>query len=160
MAQIIKSLSELNNAMDRYCKFAVDKMADVAKAKIEEFIRYYYEEYPSPEEYQRTWAFLNSVLKTEPKKVGNGWEVIVYIDTDYMYASTAYYEDGTPYRRERWSMLDTAKSANDGWHGYTVQIGDGIHFWDDAVEEIKEKQLISNAFVKFMKEKGLNVTYK
>lgn len=160
MAQVIKSLSQLNSAMDKYCKFAADKMADVAKAKIEEFIRYYYEEYPNPEQYQRTWAFLNSVLRTEPVKVGNTWEVVVYIDTSYMYASTAYDEDGNPYRRERWSMLDTAKSANEGWHGYTVQVGDGIHFWDDAMEEIKEKQLLTDAFVKFMNEKGLKITYK
>lgn len=146
MAQIIKNIAQLQSALDKYAAYAVDKMANEVKKKIEEFIKYYYQEY-TPEFYSRTWKFLNSVTRTEVYKKGNAWCAEVYIDT-----SIAYKND--------WTMEGTAIQANEGWHGWrhAVQVGDS-HFWDDAMEEIHSPEFI-NKFADFLRNKGLSVTIK
>lgn len=146
MAQIIKNISQLQNVMDKYAAYVTDKMADGVKRTIEEFIKFYYQEY-TPEFYSRTWEFLNSVVKTDVVKRGNSWCAEVYIDTSITY------DNG-------WTMRGTAEQANEGWHGWHhgVQVGDS-HFWDNAMEEIHSPEFI-NKFADFLRSKGLNVTIK
>lgn len=143
MSQIIKNISQLQNAMDKYAAYITDKMADGVKRTIEEFIKYYYQEY-TPEFYFRVWNFLNSVVKTNVYKNGNAWCAEVYIDTSITY------DNG-------WTMKGTTEYANKGLHG-NIKVGDS-HFWDDAMEEIHSPEFI-NRFVDFLKSKGLNVTIK
>lgn len=144
MAKIIKNINDLEKVLDKYIAFAVDKTADQVKQKIDEFIRYYYHEY-TPEQYQRVWNFLNSVIRTDVKKNGNTWSTKVYVDTSIKYDND-------------WTMEGTAIQANKGWHGWYhgVQIGDS-HFWDDAMEEIMSPEFI-NKFADFLRKGGLNVT--
>lgn len=146
MAQIIKSISQLQNALDKYAAYATDKMADEVKKKIEEFIKYYYQEY-TPEQYSRVWNFLNSVVKTDVYKRGDTWYSEVYIDTSITY-------------KNNWTMEGTAIQANNGLHGWhhPVQVGDS-HFWNDAIEEIHSPEFV-NKFVDFLRSKGLKVTIK
>lgn len=146
MAQIIRNIAQLQSALDKYAAYAVDKMADEVKKKIDEFIKYYYQEY-TPEIYQRTWKFLNSVTRTDVYKDGNAWCAEVYIDTSITY-------------KNDWTMEGTALQANEGWHGWyhAVQVGDS-HFWDDAMEEIHSPEFI-NKFADFLRSKGLKVTIK
>lgn len=143
MSKTIKNISQLQNAMDKYAVYITDKMADGVKRTIEEFIKFYYQEY-SPIFYNRTWEFLNSVVKTEAEKQGNTWYAKVYID------SSITYNNG-------WTMEETAEQANKGLHG-NVKVGDS-HFWDDAMEEIHSPEFI-NKFADFLRNKGLNVTIK
>ena len=146
MAQIIKSISQLQNALDKYAAYATDKMADEVKKKIEEFIKYYYQEY-TPEQYSRVWNFLNSVVKTDVYKRGDTWYSEVYIDTSITY-------------KNNWTMEGTAIQANNGLHGWyhPVQVGDS-HFWNDAIEEIHSPEFV-NKFADFLRSKGLKVTIK
>lgn len=146
MAQVIRNIAQLQNAMDKYAAYVTDKMANEVKTKIEEFIKYYYKEY-SPELYTRVWNFLNSVTRTDVYKKGNDWCAEVYIDTSITY-------------KNNWTMEGTAIQANKGWHGWyhAVQVGDS-HFWDDAMEEIHSPEFI-NKFAGFLKSKGLKVTIK
>lgn len=146
MAQIIRTIAQLQSALDKYAAYAVDKMSDEVKKKIEEFIKYYYQEY-TPEIYQRTWEFLNSVTKTEVYKKGNAWCAEIYIDTSIKY-------------KNNWTMEGTAEQANKGLHGsyHPVQVGDS-HFWDDAIEEVHSTRFI-NKFADFLKSKGLKVTIR
>lgn len=146
MSQIIKNISQLQNVMDKYAAYITDKMADGVKRTIEEFIKFYYQEY-SPEFYTRVWNFLNSVVRTDVVKKGNAWCAEVYIDTSITYDND-------------WTMQGTAEQANKGWHGWyhAVQVGDS-HFWDDAMEEIYSPEFM-NRFADFLRSKGLNVTIK
>ena len=84
MSQVIKSLAQLQRqamqVAEKQCYYLADKVADKVKENIEEFIKNYYKEF-SPVYYDRTWRLLNSVVKTKPKKIPNGYEVEVYIDT-------------------------------------------------------------------------------
>lgn len=146
MSQTIKNIAQLQSALDKYAAYITDKMADGVKTTIEEFIKYYYQEY-TPEFYNRVWEFLNSVVRTEAVKTGNTWCAKVYIDTSITY------DNG-------WTMEGTAEQANEGRHGWyhAVQVGDS-HFWDDAMEEIHSPEFI-NKFAEFLNSKGLNVTIK
>lgn len=143
MSTVIKNISQLQSVMDKYAAYITDKMADGVKRTIEEFIRYYYQEY-SPIFYDRTWEFLNSVVKTEAEKYGDTWYAKVYIDPSITY-------------NNGWTMEKTAEQANKGLHGNT-KVGDS-HFWDDAMEEIYSPEFI-NKFANFLRSKGLNVTIK
>lgn len=148
MAKVFKNIAQLQAAVDKYLYYAVDKVADEVQKKIEEFIKYYYQEF-SPEQYQRLYKFLNSVVATQPKKVDNGWQVEVYIDTSIKYPST--------WKGENWNMGNTAYFANMGRHGNT-KVGDQ-KFWDDAIEEIQSPEFL-NKFAEFLRAKGLNITIK
>lgn len=143
MSQIIKNVSQLQNAMDKYAAYITDKMADGVKRTIEEFIKFYYQEY-SPEFYSRIFNFLNSVVRTNTYKSGNAWCAEVYIDTSITYDND-------------WTMKGTVEYANEGLHG-NVKVGDS-KFWNDAMEEIYSEKFI-NRFADFLKSKGLNVTIK
>ncbi len=143
MSQTIKNISQLQNAMDKYAFYITDKLAEGVKNTIEEFIKFYYQEY-TPEFYSRVWNFLNSVVRTDVYKNGNAWCAEVYIDTSITYDND-------------WTMRGTTEYANEGLHG-NIKVGDS-HFWDDAMEEIHSPEFI-NRFADFLKSKGLNVTIK
>ncbi len=146
MSQTIKNISQLQKTMDKYAVYITDKMADGVKRTIEEFIKFYYQEY-SPEFYSRTWEFLNSVVRTDTVKKSNVWCTEVYIDTSIIY------DNG-------WNMEGTAEQANKGLHGWNhaVQVSD-MRFWDDAMDKIHSTEFI-NKFADFIRSKGLKVTIK
>ena len=72
MSQVMRNIAQLQNSLDRYATYITDKIADKIKITIEEFIKYYYKEY-TPEFYSRVWNFLNSVVRTDVKRIGNSW---------------------------------------------------------------------------------------
>ena len=146
MSQVMRNIAQLQNSLDRYATYITDKIADKIKITIEEFIKYYYKEY-TPEFYSRVWNFLNSVVRTDVKRIGNSCCAEIYIDT-----SITYYNG--------WTMEGTAKQANQGFHGYyhPVKVGD-MRFWCDALKEIHSKQFLDQ-FTYFFKTKGLTVTVK
>ena len=144
MSQTIRSIKDLTLATDKYIYYVVDKVGIMIKEKIDEFIRYYYNEY-DPYRYQRTYNFLNSCVKTTPRKIKGGYEVEVYIDTSITYSNG-------------WTMAQTANYANHSLHG-DIRVSD-MEFWDDAVEEINEGKILVGAFVQFMNDKGIKLIYK
>lgn len=141
-----KSLKAIN---DKYAEYACNKVAEMVKKKLDEFIRYYYHEY-SPEQYERTWSFLNSVVKTSAQKQGNTWVATVYIDTSIQYSS---YWNG-----EHWNMGNTAYFANEGQHGRYYNSGSS--FFDDAYNEIMNDEHLTSNLASFLKKNGINVTYE
>lgn len=151
----LKNIKDLEKSIDVYLKFSINKISSLVKQKIEEFIKLYYEEY-SPEYYMRTWTFLNSVCKTEAIKKGRVWEAVVYIDTSIIYNSTAYYQDGTPYKKQRWSVKGTAALAEKGLHG-NIHVANELHFWSDAVRDIINRKMIAQEFANFLKKNSINV---
>ena len=142
-----KGQIKLNN--DLYAKYACNQIAKLVKQKIEEFIREYYKEY-SPEQYKRTWAFLNSVVKTEAEQVGNKWVARVYIDTSIEYPS--YWGD------DHWDMGNTAYFANQSRHGNAVI--SNMKFFDNAYEEVLNNKHLTSSLAAFLAKQGIKVTYR
>ena len=153
MSQTIKSLSQLQKlamqTAEKQCYYLVDKVAEKVKGNIEEFIKEYYLEY-SPIYYERTWRLLNSVVKTKPKKIPNGYEVEIYIDTSIKYPST--------WRGKPWTMENTMYMANQGQHGRFH--GGYPHLWDEIYSDTYDSEEIIGQFRTFMQSKGINITIR
>ena len=113
------------------------------------FIKEYYREF-SPQYYDRTWRLLNSVVKTKPKKIKDGYEVEVYIDTSIEYPST--------WKGEPWTMENTMYMANKGQHGRFN--GGYPHLWDEAYNDTYDSEEIIGQFRAFMQSKGINITIR
>lgn len=154
MSQVIRSLAQLQKqamkAAEKQCYYLADKVADKVKANIDEFVKEYYKEYPHPKYYERTWRLLNSVVKTKPKRIRNGYEVEVYIDTSIEYSST--------WKGEPWTMANTMYMANQGMHGRYD--GGYPHLWDEAYSDTYDSEEIIGQFRTFMQSKGINVTIR
>ena len=61
----------------------VDELAERVYKTLNYFIQEYYNGY-DPKSYSHQYDFLRSVVKVEPKIVGNKVTASVFIDTDYM----------------------------------------------------------------------------
>lgn len=116
-----KNKASLWSAIEMKIGSALDKTADYVKSVIDGFIREYYHDYPDPKQYERTWQFLNSCVKSQVLKTSTGYEVEIYIDTDSL-----NYKDATGAEVATW--------ANKGLHG-SKELGSGeSKFWDQSME--------------------------
>ena len=149
MSQVIKTLAEMERMALKMAEKQCYYLADKVKKNIEEFIKEYYREY-SPKYYDRTWRLLNSVVKTKPKRIRNGYEVEVYIDTSIEYPSM--------WNGEHWNMGNTMYMANQGQHGRYD--GGYPHLWDEAYSDTYDSEEIIGQFRAFMQSKGINVTIR
>lgn len=147
--QFINKKNGLNVVQDKYAEYVCNRVTDLVKDKLYDFIKEYYQEY-SPEQYERTWKFLNSLVQTKAELVGNKWIATVYIDTSIQYSST--------WNGEHWDVGNTAYMANKGLHGNT-KVGDQKFFHNAYREILSDKHLTSSLF-SFIKKQGLSVKYK
>lgn len=115
---------------------------------IHKSIAEYYNEY-EPKKYERTYKFLNSLVKTKIVRTGNTLSCEVKIDEDYLeynYPYTGLFEPSYPHHYDgRFAQgIDVVNWANNkfpdddeagGTHGYTI-VGNSGGFWDRAMEDI------------------------
>jgi len=144
MAKYIRNMNELGKAMDKYLYDFTNKASDKVKELIDSFIMLYYNNY-SPLYYQRTYQFLDSCIRSDVIKEGNGYYVMIYIDT-----ANLDYEDATGEQVVNW--------ANQGLHG-GMDVGDKDKFWDDSIEMLNKGYLIK-LFGDYIKKNGFKVTIK
>lgn len=115
------SISQLEKYLIQKCKAAVSGTERKVFNAIEKCLVQYYGEF-TPEEYIRTKQLYNSLVKTEVKRVGNGFEAEVYFDL-----SKLNYEQGvmplrhTPehgrYGWATWTGENVLDTAMKGSHG-------------------------------------------
>jgi hypothetical protein len=74
-----KTEAELNRFLLDKCKKAVVNLENKVYAVIKSTLVQFYQEF-TPEAYIRTEQLLHSLVKSEVKKVGNGYEAEVYFD--------------------------------------------------------------------------------
>lgn len=144
MAIHVKNMKELNKALQPVMKGMVDKMAERVEQTLNYFLQEYYNSY-DPVYYRRSYDFLHSAVKVEPKVVGNKVVASVYIDTDSM---NNYYE-ATGEQIARW--------ANQGTHGGTIRGNNTPHVWDDTMRETIENGELLKLAVEYLKSKGFSV---
>lgn len=101
------SQAELEKFLLERCKKAVSNLENKIYAIIKSTLAQFYQEF-TPESYIRTNQLLHSLVKSEVKKVGNGYEAEVYFD-----ASLLDYVHG---------FVET----NSDWHGYAAWDTDTI----------------------------------
>lgn len=130
----------------------------------------YYREY-RPTVYKRTYKLLNSLIKTNVQFTGIELTCSVKIDEDYLnyeYPHTGFFKPSYPHDYDgRFATgYDVASWANrefpnddepGGNHGYTVDVGDGNGFWNDAIDELGGKDGIINLMKKNLKKCGVPI---
>lgn len=145
MAQVIRSMSDLKKIIESRIQIALKMTQQEIYEVIQQHITDYYHEY-SPHMYQRTWKFLNSLIKTEIVKSSNGISCSVEIDRDYLFYR---YQGGI-------TGLEAATHANQHSHG-GVYDDDFGQFWDDAMEELGMEPGIKYLMKKNLQKCGVPV---
>lgn len=145
MPTIIKTGAELDSLLEKIAYQALENTREKIGNALQAAIERYYDEY-DPDWYKRTYAFLNSLVKTDIIKRGNVLSCEVKIDEDYLRSFYADYGDypseyrGTPARG-----IDVVNWANrkfpddpmpGGNHGYTQDAGYRYGFWDGTLNEL------------------------
>ena len=136
--------AQLDKLFEQRAKMALKATQTIVSECIQESINDYYREKVFddgksniPEVYQRTYRLLNSLIKTNIIKVGNGYQCEVKIDEDYL----NYQYPGNP----NWSGNIPATGRDilewnneDGSHGKTVK--GNWKIWEQAMTTLGGRQ--------------------
>lgn len=144
MSVHVKNMKELNKALQPVMMGMVDKLAERVYETLNYFLQEYYNSY-DPVYYRRSYDFLHSVVKVEPKVIGNKVVASVYIDTDSM---DNYYEA---------TGEEVATWANQGTHGGTIRGNNTPHVWDDTMCETVDNGELLKLALEYLKSKGFSV---
>lgn len=128
------STDALKNYILSKCGEAVKNAQLEVHAIIDRFLMQYYAEY-DPVMYERTYQLLHSLVKSDVKSTGNGFEAEIYFDVgllDYSMKTV----NGITRPNKGWSEQATLESAAHGSHGGYVG---GTAIWDDALKIIDAK---------------------
>ena len=93
---IFKNEKELEQFVLKKCQAAIAEAENKIYAEIKSTLAQFYQEF-SPEEYIRTSQLLHSLVKSNIKRVGNGYEAEVYFD-----AGLLNYEKDHVLRQSGW----------------------------------------------------------
>lgn len=144
MTKFIRKPNELYKAMDKIAYNLANMAGDKVKELIDSFIMLYYNNYtPKSNGYIRTYQFLESCIRSDVIKEGNGYYVMVYIDT-----ANLDYEDATGEQVVDW--------ANQSLHG-GMDVGDDTRFWDESMDMIINKGYLVKLFSEYIRKNGLKV---
>jgi hypothetical protein len=114
---VFKNSVELERFMLDKCKKAVANLENKIYAIIKSTLAQFYQEF-TPEAYIRTNQLLHSLVKSEVKKVGNGYEAEVYFDAsllDYEHGWMDVKGDGSWYGYSNWdtdTILDVVMTGS------------------------------------------------
>lgn len=145
MAKTIKSMNDLTRIVELRIQKALKMTQQEIFEVIQRHITGYYKEY-APYTYQRTWKFLNCLIKTETVKSASGISCSVEIDKDYL----SYKYDGGV------TGLEIAAYANQQSHG-GIYDDDFGQFWDDAMEELGLELGIKRMMQSNLKKCGIQI---
>lgn len=125
------NLNQLEKYIKSQIKLAVQDTRDYIYEMINFYIIKYYGSY-SPEQYQRTYQFADSLIKMDVSVNGSSISTEVKINEDFL--SMNYNPTFTGQK--------VAEYANLGLHGLHVQTD--VRFWQDALEELGGEAGIEN----------------
>lgn len=122
---IFKNEKQLKNFLLTKCQIAVAQAEQKIYQVIDRCLDQYYGEF-KPDEYIRTQKLLNSLVKSEVKKVGDGYEAEVYFDEKQLNYQTGVIptQHGTGYAT--WGADEVLDTAMHGSHGGYI---DGTAIW-------------------------------
>lgn len=152
MAQVIRSMNDLNKILELKIKKALEMTQNEMFKVFQKHITDYYKEpvfrdgtSAIPMLYEREYKLLNSLIKTDIVKNGNTLSCTVEIDPDYL--NYKYIGGATG--------LDVMLSANEQFHGWSIE-GD-IRIWNDALAELGLKPGILYLLKSNLKKCGVPV---
>lgn len=132
---VFKNEAQLKEFLLKKCENALMKSQEQIYQIINRFVKQFYAEF-SPEMYERTYQLYQSLVKTDIRHTGSGYEAYVYFDVD---ALDHYFHsmrvNGKVYQYEgkhKWSeqeILDTALTGDLPHGGYAG----GTAIWTEAL---------------------------
>ena len=140
---IFKSIDQLKTYIKSLISTALKNISQKLSEDLKEIIdKEYYDKYPSPKLYQRTYQFLKSATSSEVSMVGNTISVNIYVD----YNSLNYKEiDG----------YTVVNLASRGYHGSLGIYREGF-FWK-TFEENYSEETIKQMIIGELKKAGLKI---
>ena len=164
----IKNIVQLQKAVEARVQKALQLTQNEIYAVVQKHIEAFYqaEDFQHgnkwnnvPLFYQRTNKFLESLIKTQVVRVGNGLSCSVQLDEDYLdyeYPGNPNWKHNVPA-----TGLDVVTWANDSshqhTHGYTVSSRTDVAWWSDAMEELGGRQGVLNIMKKNLKAVGVPI---
>ena len=152
MAQVIRSMNDLNKILELRIKKALEMTQNEMFKVFQKHITDYYKvpvfrdgTSAIPMLYEREYKLLNSLIKTDIVKNGSILSCTVEIDPNYL---NYEYMGGM-------SGLDVMLSAEQAFHGWSVE-GD-IRIWNDALAELGLKPGILYLLKSNLKKCGVPV---
>ena len=158
MAKTVRNWSEFQKAVEGRIQLALRQTRDVVAKCLQESLNEYYKEKVfrggisnQPVVNDRTYALLNSMVKTDVVKNGNRFHCEVKIDENYLQYN---YEDNGNTGLEVLTMNEQL-----GWHGVTPEYHvQGEHrIWTEAVNNIMEEGGVLSIFKEKLRRCGINV---
>ena len=151
MAQaIIRNPNDLIKIFDARVSQALKMtQAEIYKAFQESLSEYYHEPVfggsSIPKQYERLYKMLNSIVKTDIIKSGDGFSCTVEVDRDYL----GYNYQGGATGQEVWEW------ANANTHGGTIR--GNLKVWDNAIDCLGGEQGIINLMKQNLKKCGVPI---
>lgn len=156
--ETIKNPRAFSKALMPKMREAAESMQSTVYSTIHAFMMQYYQEY-EPEKYQRTFRFFNSLVKSDIKRIHNGFECSVYIDLNSFKSG---YEGNTPFEAadmiNRGFHADTSMNRHSYKTPYDVEAQ--YRFWDDSIDEFKKGNYIINLFIEALRSNRIKVEVK
>lgn len=131
---VFKNENQLKSFLLQKCKVAVAQAEERVYRVIDSALKQYYSEF-TPDEYIRTEKLLKSLVKSNVKSVGSGYEAEVYFD-----ASKLNYKQGVVplqhtsehgrYGWATWGADEVLDTAMNGSHGGYI---DGTAIWGTSM---------------------------
>lgn len=123
---VFKNEKQLKDFLLAKCKVAISQTEEKIYRVIDSALKQYYDEF-EPSEYIRTQQLLHSLVKSDVKKVGNGYEAEVYFDDSMMkYETEHVLRKSGWYGSATWGAEEVLDTAMHGSHGGYI---DGTAIW-------------------------------
>ena len=130
---VFKNEAQLKNFLLGKCKSALIKAQEQVYNIIDIYIQRFYADY-DPIMYERTYQLLRSLVKSDIRSTGNGYEAHVYFD----FNSLNYLTGSSPSGKQ---VMDAAAYGGHGASGLKVVYGSGADIWF-APKEILDSEAI------------------
>jgi hypothetical protein len=116
-----KSEAQLKSFLLKKCKTALINAQEKVYKIIDLHVQRFYADY-APEMYERTYQLMHSLVKSDIRSTGNGYEVEVYFDLGSIGYSTGLQPSGE-------QVMGAAAYGGHGAAGLKVVYGGGANIW-------------------------------
>lgn len=138
---IFKSIIQFESYIKSLISIALKNISQKLSEDLKQIIQIeYYDKYPAPKLYERTYQFLNSATSSVVFIVGNSVSVNIYVN----YESLKYEED------DGYTVVEL---ASQGYHGSQGIYREGF-FWK-TFEETYSEEIIKQMIIEELKKLGL-----
>lgn len=138
------SMNELKNYILTRSQVAIERAQERILMIINHFLSEYYHEF-DPVVYERTYQLLRSLIKSDVKYTGDGWEAEVYFDATLLDYSMKLVNGNFVPNENGWTgeqVLTTAMTGDKPHGGYAQ----GTQIWNESLK------ILNKSTYKFLKQ--------